>query len=154
MPARRPERAPGPARSPPSCCAGWPATPASRGCCSTRPGRRWTSAASTAPSPPGIWAALVARDRGCANPGCTRPSAWCQAHHIRFWGDGGDTKLDNLVLLCGEHHRVVHHHGWDVRIGPDGHPEFLPPPWVDADRTPRRNPYWHLHDRLHPLDGP
>jgi hypothetical protein len=24
------------------------------------------------------------------------------------WADGGVTSLDNLVLLCGEHHRVIH----------------------------------------------
>jgi len=26
--------------------------------------------------------ALALRDRGCVFPGCTRPSNWCQAHHI------------------------------------------------------------------------
>ncbi|WP_166354101.1 HNH endonuclease signature motif containing protein [Phytoactinopolyspora limicola] len=87
----------------------------------------------------GIYTALVTRDRGCAFPTCTRPPAWCHGHHIRHWADGGDTDMDNMVLLCGHHHRVIHHGGWDVRMGPDGHPEFLPPPWVDPDRAPRRN---------------
>jgi hypothetical protein len=58
--------------------------------------------------------ALVVRDRGCAFPGCGRPARWCHAHHIWFWADGGPTKLSNLVLLCGHHHRVVQNHGWDV----------------------------------------
>ncbi len=31
---------------------------------------------------PAQWAALVARDIGCIGEGCTRPAAWCQAHHI------------------------------------------------------------------------
>jgi len=88
---------------------------------------------------PGQWAALVARDRGCAFPGCTRPPEWCIAHHITHWADGGPTDLDNLVLLCGHHHRVVHHRGWHVRMAADRYPEFLPPPWVDPDQTPRRN---------------
>jgi hypothetical protein len=87
----------------------------------------------------GIWTALVARDRGCAFPACTRPPEWCHAHHIKHWADGGPTDLENLVLLCGYHHRIVHHGGWDVRIAADGHPEFLPPAWIEPARTPRRN---------------
>jgi hypothetical protein len=87
----------------------------------------------------GQWAALVARDRGCAFPGCTRPAEWCIAHHIMHWADGGPTDLDNLVLLCGHHHRVVHHGGWQVAMAADRRPQFLPPPWVDPDQTPRRN---------------
>lgn len=105
---------------------------------------------------PGIWTALVARDRGCTFPGCTRPPAWCDAHHITHWADGGPTDVDNLVLLCGHHHRTIHHGGWDVRVGPNGHPEFIPPCWVDPDRMPRRNtqprhthqpPPGHRHER-------
>ncbi|MGH8839127.1 MAG: DUF222 domain-containing protein [Jiangellaceae bacterium] len=87
----------------------------------------------------GQWAALVTRDRGCAFPGCTRPSEWCIAHHIVHWADGGSTDLDNLVLLCGYHHRVIHHQGWQVTMAADRHPEFRPPPWVDPDEAPRRN---------------
>ena len=88
---------------------------------------------------PGEWAALVVRDRGCAFPGCTRPAEWCIAHHIVHWADGGPTDLDNLVLLCGYHHRVLHHHGWQVIMTADRHPEFIPPPWVDPDQIPRHN---------------
>ena len=84
--------------------------------------------------------ALIARDQGCAFPGCGRPPRWCHGHHIWFWADGGPTALSNLVLLCGHHHQLVHHHGWDVDIGPDGHPRFHPPPWIDPERTPR--PPW------------
>ncbi|MGH3657592.1 MAG: DUF222 domain-containing protein, partial [Micromonosporaceae bacterium] len=87
----------------------------------------------------GQWTALVVRDRGCAFPGCTRPAEWCIAHHIVHWADGGPTDLDNLVLLCGYHHRVIHHHGWQVALAEDRHPEFRPPPWVDPGQTPRRN---------------
>ena len=84
--------------------------------------------------------ALIVRDQGCAFPGCGRPPRWCHGHHIRHWAHGGPTALTNLVLLCGRHHRVIHHHGWDVDLGPDGHPRFHPPPWIDPTRTPR--PPW------------
>ena len=76
-----------------------------------------------------IWAALVIRDRHCAFPGCDRPPLMCHAHHILHWISGGETKLSNLVLLCGHHHRVIHHSPWRVRINSnDLRPEFLPPP--------------------------
>ncbi|MEW2141723.1 DUF222 domain-containing protein [Micromonospora vinacea] len=88
--------------------------------------------------------ALVLRDRGCAFPGCDRPPRWCDAHHIQHWADGGDTSLANAVLLCGHHHRHVHRSEWAVRLGGDGHPEFVPPAWLDPDRLPRRN---HYHRR-------
>jgi len=76
-----------------------------------------------------LWTALVCRDGHCAFPGCTRPPVMCHAHHIVHWADHGPTDLANLVMLCGEHHRVLHHTPWQVRINPaDGQPEFLPPP--------------------------
>ena len=82
-----------------------------------------------------IWAALVIRDRHCAFPGCDRPPLMCHAHHIRHWISGGETKLSNLVLLCGHHHRTIHHSPWEVRINPDDHqPEFLPPPKPGVER--------------------
>jgi hypothetical protein len=81
--------------------------------------------------------ALIARDRGCAFPGCGRPPRWCHAHHIVHWAMGGSTSLQNLVLLCGHHHRVIHHDGWSVHIGEDGLPVFTPPRWIDPDQRPR-----------------
>ncbi|MFF5199894.1 DUF222 domain-containing protein [Micromonospora parva] len=88
--------------------------------------------------------ALVLRDGGCAFPGCDRPPRWCAAHHIRHWADGGPTSLDNAVLLCGHHHRHIHQTDWLVRLGGNGHPEFVPPAWLDPDQIPRRN---HYHQR-------
>jgi hypothetical protein len=58
--------------------------------------------------PPAIRTALVVRDRGCTFPGCDRGPQWTDAHHLRHWSDGGPTSLDNLVLLCRQHHRAVH----------------------------------------------
>ena len=78
---------------------------------------------------PGIWLALVARDRHCAFPGCTRMPIACDAHHVQHWADGGRTSLDNLVLLCRTHHTVLHSTPWQVSIDPDdGRPVFHPPP--------------------------
>ncbi|WP_327035554.1 HNH endonuclease signature motif containing protein [Micromonospora ureilytica] len=88
--------------------------------------------------------ALVLRDRGCAFPGCDRPPRWCDAHHLHHWADGGTTSLNNAVLLCGHHHRHVHQSDWVVRLGDDGHPEFIPPAWLDPEQLPRRN---HYHRR-------
>ncbi|HTC69630.1 MAG TPA: DUF222 domain-containing protein [Acidothermaceae bacterium] len=88
--------------------------------------------------PTPIRRALIARDRGCAFPGCDRPPSWCDAHHIDHWSAGGATALCNLCLLCTHHHNTVHHDGWDIEmIG--GMPWFVPPRWIDADRTPRQN---------------
>ncbi|MET7375472.1 HNH endonuclease signature motif containing protein [Micromonospora arida] len=85
--------------------------------------------------------ALVLRDRGCTFPGCDRPPRWCDAHHIRHWVDGGSTSLANSVLLCAHHHRHVHRGDWTARLSGDGHPEFVPPAWLDPDQIPRRNQY-------------
>jgi hypothetical protein len=85
--------------------------------------------------------ALVVRDGGCAFPGCDRPPRWCDAHHIRAWTAGGKTALNNGVLLCGYHHRLIHRGEWEVRLGADGIPEFIPPYYVDSERKPRRNIY-------------
>jgi Domain of unknown function (DUF222) len=89
--------------------------------------------------PLGIRRALVARDRGCAFPGCDRPPGLCQAHHCRHWADGGDTSVENCVLLCETHHRHVHCTGWEILICP-GYVEFIPPAIIDPDRRPLRNP--------------
>jgi hypothetical protein len=82
--------------------------------------------------------ALVARDGGCSFPGCDRPPEWTQAHHVVHWADGGATDLENLTLLCGFHHREFDRCGWAVTMI-DGIPNWIPPPWIDSDRTPRRN---------------
>jgi Domain of unknown function (DUF222) len=83
--------------------------------------------------------ALVVRDRGCAFPGCDRPPRLCQTHHCRHWVDGGETSVDNCVLLCKTHHRHVHCTGWEIFIHPD-YVEFIPPAILDPDRRPLRNP--------------
>jgi 5-methylcytosine-specific restriction endonuclease McrA len=71
--------------------------------------------------------ALCLRDHGCRFPGCDRPPAWTDGHHIIHWVDGGPTALDNLVSLCRPHHRAVHEQGWRIHIA-DGVAVVEPPP--------------------------
>jgi hypothetical protein len=82
--------------------------------------------------------ALIARDRGCSFPECDKPPEWCQRHHIVAWADGGTTDLDNLTLLCHNHHRNFGAAGWSCQMT-DGLPSWTPPVWVDPERIPRRN---------------
>ena len=65
------------------------------------------------------------RDDGCRFPGCS--SRHCDAHHVRHWADGGETRLDNLVLVCRRHHRLVHEEGWRVERAADGDVRFYRP---------------------------
>jgi hypothetical protein len=89
--------------------------------------------------------ALVARDGGCCFPGCDRPAAWTEVHHITAWTDGGNTDLDNMCLLCRYHHREFAKRDWQVQIT-DGVPEWIPPPWIDPGRKPLRNTAHHRQD--------
>lgn len=76
--------------------------------------------------PPALRRALRARDNGCRFPGCTN-HRYVDAHHIRHWADGGPTDLDNLVHLCGHHHRLLHEGGYSVQPGAGGAFEFRTP---------------------------
>lgn len=70
--------------------------------------------------------ALKARDGHCQYPGCGQ-SRYVDGHHIVHWAHGGETRLDNLVLLCRRHHRLVHELGCKVTRTADGF-RFGPPP--------------------------
>jgi hypothetical protein len=63
--------------------------------------------------PKAIKRALWARDKACAFPGCHR-KRFVDAHHIHHWSAGGETRLDNLMLLCSRHHRLVHEGGYRI----------------------------------------
>jgi hypothetical protein len=69
--------------------------------------------------PPAIRRALKRRDGGCCFPGCSC-RRFVDAHHIHHWADGGETSMDNLVLLCRRHHRLVHEEGFGLNRGTDG----------------------------------
>ncbi|MEQ8803728.1 MAG: DUF222 domain-containing protein [Haliea sp.] len=65
--------------------------------------------------PERIRRALRERDGVCQYPGC-QESEYVDAHHIRHWAEGGETRLDNLVTLCRFHHRQLHRGCFDIRL--------------------------------------
>ena len=86
---------------------------------------------------PALRRALASRDGHCRFPGCQNRRT--DAHHLVHWADGGETVLENLVLLCRRHHRAVHEEGFRITLDaagevaftrPDGRPfpQAAPPP--------------------------
>jgi hypothetical protein len=82
---------------------------------------------------------LLIRDHGCRWPGCGIPAGGCDAHHAKHWLDLGETKPDNLVLLCWFHHHLLHEQHWSIEpLGgghfslnsPTGDAQLLRPPMV------------------------
>lgn len=106
--------------------------------------------------PAAIRRALNARDERCRFPGCT--ARRCDAHHVEHWADGGATSLDNLMLVCRRHHRLLHEGGYSIEhdsqgrasfVRPDGRPLDISPPlsWngrepVATRGSPRSLPCW------------
>jgi hypothetical protein len=72
-----------------------------------------------------IRCALEIRDRSCRFPGCGR--RFTDGHHVKHWADGGETSLDNCVLLCGFHHRLMHEGRWTMGWDADRRPIFFDP---------------------------
>jgi hypothetical protein len=78
--------------------------------------------------PDGIRRAVLLRDRGCAWPRCGRPAVYCDVHHLRHKGDGGETSVANCALICQFHHDVcIHRRGWKLILHPDGTTEARSP---------------------------
>jgi Domain of unknown function (DUF222)/HNH endonuclease len=91
-----------------------------------REGNRMYLGRSRRLATPAQIAALTVRDgEGCQFPGCTH-THYLHAHHVRHWLHGGRTDIDNLVLICSFHHRVIHDHGYRIQRLP-GRWEFLRP---------------------------
>jgi hypothetical protein len=90
----------------------------------------------TRTTPPSIRRALDVRDRGCRFPGCG--ARFADAHHIEHWADGGETRLENLILLCPHHHRLLHEGGFRVELNawPGGRPTFYTPGGLPVPETP------------------
>ena len=70
----------------------------------------------TSVPPPSLRRAVIVRDRHCRFPGCDRPSTWCDPPPVVHWRKGGATALQNLVLLCRRHHRLIHHRRFRVEM--------------------------------------
>jgi hypothetical protein len=94
--------------------------------------------------PPAIRRALDHRDGGCRFPGCGL--RFCDAHHIKHWADGGETRLDNLVLLCRRHHRAVHEEGFGVEVVGSGGRTNVRFNWPDGRPFPDVPPAPNLSD--------
>ncbi|NRG41281.1 DUF222 domain-containing protein [Rathayibacter sp. VKM Ac-2835] len=55
---------------------------------------------------------LQLRDQTCRFPGCIRTASTAEADHTLEWCNGGETSLENLVMLCTSHHHVRHGEQW------------------------------------------
>jgi hypothetical protein len=75
--------------------------------------------------PPWLSRLVRRRDRGCRFPGC-ESIRWLHEHHMAEWDDDdGPTDLENVIQICGRHHRYLHEGGWKVRGSPDGELQFV-----------------------------
>src|SRR5690606_25057948 len=91
-----------------------------------RNGEPLTVGRKTRVVPAAIRRALWARDRGCRFPGCGR-KRFVEPHHIVHWANGGETSLDNLILLCSAHHAAVHEGGFRLEKDYRDRGFFRPP---------------------------
>ncbi|POH61468.1 hypothetical protein C3B59_12560 [Cryobacterium zongtaii] len=87
--------------------------------------------------------ALAARDGGCRWPGCDRPPAFTEAHHIDHWlRDHGGTDINQGILLCPAHHLLLHNQRWQI-FENTGRYWLRPPATIDPGQAlidmPRRN---------------
>ena len=78
--------------------------------------------------------ALITRDKGCVC--CGAPPIYCDAHHVKSWIDGGETKITNLALLCKRCHRDLHAGHWTIQIT-NGIVHVDRPSWATPDPIPR-----------------
>ena len=86
--------------------------------------------------PPAMRRALRMRDEGCRFPGCTNDK-FVDGHHIEHWADGGETNMDNLVLLCRHHHHLIHEGGFGCEKTAAGELTF-------KDQRNMTLPHWSL----------
>jgi hypothetical protein len=68
-------------------------------------------------------------------------AAAAHRHHITPWSQGGRTDIDNLTLVCKQHHRTFEKHQWRCEMR-DGLPYWIPPAWCDPEQTPQHNRHW------------
>jgi hypothetical protein len=85
--------------------------------------------------PTAIKRALWLRDQGCRFPGCAN-RRFVHGHHVKHWLHGGRTALDNLLLLCGFHHRLVHEGGYTIALTKGGNVEARTPTGALLPATP------------------
>ena len=81
---------------------------------------------------------LKHRDRECQYPRCGS-GRFLHAHHIVWVEHGGKTELENLVLLCSFHHKLVHEHGWRLTRRADGSVQWFWPSGIRYEPGPARS---------------
>ncbi len=128
---------------------------------SARPGELLRLGRKTRKMSAALRRALRIRDGGCQFPGCHR-RRHLQAHHVVHWMHGGPTDLDNLVLLCGRHHRAIHEEGFSVSWSADPgdgrtgggwvfrRPDTVLVPFGGLDRQHQDNPAAPDHEPMDP----
>jgi hypothetical protein len=102
--------------------------------------------------PPAIQRALNSRDKGCRFPGCTHKK-YTDAHHIKHWARGGETKMSNLVTLCRFHHRKVHEGQVVVQLLDDGAIRFVQPSGESFDSHSHVTGDWRQLPAVHERAG-
>jgi Domain of unknown function (DUF222) len=116
-----------------------------------RTGNRMYLGRSRRLASPAQIAALTVRDGdGCQFPGCTH-TRHLHAHHVTPWWFGGRTDVDDMILICSFHHKLIHDHGYRIRRLP-GRWEFLRPdgttiPTVAAPPTGNTESLIEMHTR-------
>jgi hypothetical protein len=85
--------------------------------------------------PPWLARQLRHRDGGCTFWGC-ESRFYLHAHHIWHWGFGGPTDLNNLVLVCTFHHKLVHEYGWGIKLERSGTVRWFRPDGREFERAP------------------
>jgi len=66
------------------------------------------SGRATQTIPPALRRAVLLRDQHrCQVPGCNNVT-WLDIHHIELRSEGGRHALENLICVCGRHHRAAH----------------------------------------------
>ena len=88
--------------------------------------------------PPWLARVIRARDQGCRFPRCER-TRWVHIHHLIHWADLGPTDSDNLITLCGYHHRLLHADGWSISGDPNDDVQFI---------RPDGSPYTYREDHI------
>ncbi|HKO95183.1 MAG TPA: HNH endonuclease signature motif containing protein [Polyangiaceae bacterium] len=70
--------------------------------------------------PPALRRSVLLRDqRRCQVPGC-RNTRYLDLHHLQLRSEGGAHSADNLVCLCGTHHRAAHRGAISLHRDDDG----------------------------------
>jgi len=78
---------------------------------------------------------LMKRDKGCRFADCGRTRG-LHAHHIVHFAHGGPTTIENLVMLCPYHHRLVHDGGWRILLDGQLRMRFIRPDGIPLNHRP------------------